>query len=162
MLSSFTHPITLPMVRVPRLFKWRFLMAGTLQRRGHLELVNGSREPAEWGTCWPAQKHAAINPSRQSWEPTQELVHISPRYHLFYSADNIPILSWRRKTEHNPSCALYPQYPPQAVLSHGYPYCCQTCFRINHLSVCKWIEIPSNYSRSCLSVGHLCSASQMT
>ena len=26
------------------------------------------------GNCWPAQKHAAVNPSRQSWEPIQELV----------------------------------------------------------------------------------------
>lgn len=25
------------------------------------------------GTCWPAQKHTAVNTSRQSWEPVQEL-----------------------------------------------------------------------------------------
>lgn len=113
------------------------------------------------GTCWPAQKHAAINPSRQSGEPIQELTRISPSYHLFYSVDNSPTLSRRRKAEYSPFCALCLQYTSQAVLSHDDPCCCQTCSRINHLPVnvgWKFLAITAGAAFQ----WDACPASQMT
>lgn len=86
-------------------------------------------------------------------------MHISPSYHLFYNADNIPVLSLRRNTEHNPSCALCLQSPPQAAWSHDYPCSCQTCFRITYLPANLGLEISSHYS---ISVGHLHLALQVT
>lgn len=84
------------------------------------------------GTCWLAQKDTGFGSPGSLYRSS---VRISPSYHLFYSADNTPVVSLRRNVEYNPSCALCLQRPPQSALSHDFPYCCQTCFRMNYLPV---------------------------